>query len=195
LGALPPSPWDLTHYRQDCWPSAERTALARAESRPLSRCSDRVPAEPYPPLRCNQCSRKPSTKPKAVYTKLLTPPVLVTLRSLPHFPPKALHVPTVKLGSSPTLWPDANAARPRHNIHLRPYRAGRSRSDPVGLSTHLPSRHDHGRLPRGCVRQPCVPELRGLLPRAAGPCQGPASLDTSSRRRNSGRQFPHLLIK
>jgi hypothetical protein len=58
LGALPPSPRDLTHYRQDCWLSAERAALARAESRPLSRRSGRVPAEPYPPLRCDQCSRK-----------------------------------------------------------------------------------------------------------------------------------------
>jgi hypothetical protein len=43
LGALPPSPWDLTHSRQDCWNSAERAALARAESRPLSRRSGRFP--------------------------------------------------------------------------------------------------------------------------------------------------------
>src|ERR1017187_955169 len=64
LGALPPSPWDLTHYRRDCWSSAERAALVRAESWPLSRRSGRVPAEPYPPPRCNQCSRKPSTNRK-----------------------------------------------------------------------------------------------------------------------------------
>jgi hypothetical protein len=68
-----PKPRDLTHYRQDCWPGAERATLARAASRPLSRRSGRVPAEPYPPLRCNQCSRKNINRPKAVYTKRLTP--------------------------------------------------------------------------------------------------------------------------
>jgi len=61
LGALPPNPRDLAHYCQDSLVSAARAALGRAESRPLSRRSGRVPAEPYPPLRCNQCSRKPST--------------------------------------------------------------------------------------------------------------------------------------
>jgi hypothetical protein len=89
LGRTPPNPRDLTHYRQDCWSSAERAALARAESRPLSRRSGRVPAEPYPPLRCNQCSRKSSTNPKAVYTKLLTPPsYLSTLQHLPQLAEK-----------------------------------------------------------------------------------------------------------
>ena len=76
MGALPPNPRDLTHCRQDWLASAKRAALARAESRPLSRRSGRVPAEPYLPLRCNQCSRKPSTQPKTVYTEVLTPPVL-----------------------------------------------------------------------------------------------------------------------
>jgi hypothetical protein len=73
MGVLPPTPRDLTHCGQDCWPSARRAALVRAESRPLSRRSGRVPAEPYPPLRCNQCSRKPSTLPITVYTEILTP--------------------------------------------------------------------------------------------------------------------------
>ena len=84
MGALPPNPRDLTLCRQDCRPSAERAALARAESRPLSRRSGRVPAEPYPPLRYHQSSRKLSTSPKTVYTKLLTTPSCVVNPAHPH---------------------------------------------------------------------------------------------------------------
>jgi hypothetical protein len=73
MGGLPPNPRDLSLSRQDSW-TERRAALAFSESRQLSRRSGCVSAEPYPPLRCNQCSRKSSTNPKTVYTKLLTPP-------------------------------------------------------------------------------------------------------------------------
>src|ERR1051326_8651197 len=80
MGGAAPKPPGFNASSPGLLVSAERAALARAESRPLSRRSGRVPAEPYPPLRCNQCSRKPSTKPKTVYTELLTPPSLTDFR-------------------------------------------------------------------------------------------------------------------
>src|ERR1700679_2561802 len=44
-----PKPRDFALSRQDSW-TGRRAALALPESRPLSRRSGCVPAEPYPPL-------------------------------------------------------------------------------------------------------------------------------------------------
>src|SRR6266705_4048815 len=56
MGALPPNPRDLALSRQDSW-TGRRAALALPESRPLSRRSSCVSAEPYPPLRSAQSTR------------------------------------------------------------------------------------------------------------------------------------------
>src|SRR3984893_536155 len=56
MGALPPNPRDLSLSRQDSW-TERRAALALSESRPLSRRSGCVSAEPYPPLRSVQSTR------------------------------------------------------------------------------------------------------------------------------------------
>jgi hypothetical protein len=56
MGALPPNPRDLSLSRQDSW-TGRRVALALPESRPLSRRSGCVSAEPYPPLRSVQSTR------------------------------------------------------------------------------------------------------------------------------------------
>ena len=53
---LCPKPRDLTLSRQDSW-TGRRAALALPESRPLSRRSGCVSAEPYPPLRSVQSTR------------------------------------------------------------------------------------------------------------------------------------------
>src|SRR5271165_6080191 len=53
---LCPKPRDFTLSRQDSW-TGRRAALALPESRPLSRCSGCVSAEPYPPLRSAQSTR------------------------------------------------------------------------------------------------------------------------------------------
>jgi hypothetical protein len=51
-----------------------RAALGPGESRPPSRRSGCVSAEPYPPLGCNQYSRLETSTRENVYTKFLTPP-------------------------------------------------------------------------------------------------------------------------
>src|SRR5271165_6248944 len=51
-----PKPRDLSLSRQDSW-TGRRAALALPESRPLSRRSGCVSAEPYPPLRSVQSTR------------------------------------------------------------------------------------------------------------------------------------------
>src|SRR5260370_38273000 len=56
MGARPPNPRDLSLSRQDSW-TERRAALAISESRPLSRRSVCVSAEPYPPLRFVQSTR------------------------------------------------------------------------------------------------------------------------------------------
>src|SRR6266496_3857388 len=56
MGVLPPNPRDLSLSRQDSW-TGRRAALAIPESRPLSRRSGCVSAEPYPPLRSVQSTR------------------------------------------------------------------------------------------------------------------------------------------
>jgi len=56
MGALPPNLRDLALSRQDSW-AERRAALALSESRPLSRRSGCVSAEPYPPLRSAQSIR------------------------------------------------------------------------------------------------------------------------------------------
>ncbi len=53
---LCPKPRDSALSRQDCW-TGRRAALALPESRPLSRRSGCVSAEPYPPLRSVQSTR------------------------------------------------------------------------------------------------------------------------------------------
>src|SRR4030081_3621606 len=55
-GGAAPQPPRFTALRQDSWAEG-RTAFARSESRPLSRRSGCVSAEPYPPLRFAQFSR------------------------------------------------------------------------------------------------------------------------------------------
>ena len=55
VGALPPNPRDLTHSRQDSWTGVASCARSPG-SRPLSRRSGCVSAEPYPPLRSVQYS-------------------------------------------------------------------------------------------------------------------------------------------
>ena len=67
---LCPKPRDFTLSRQDSW-TGRRAALALPESRPLSRRSGCVSAEPYPPLRSVKSTRDEST---AVYTIYLTRP-------------------------------------------------------------------------------------------------------------------------
>src|SRR5664279_6130639 len=74
MGALPPNPRDLALSRQDSW-AERRAALALSESRPLSRRSGCVSAEPYPPLRSVQSTRDTRSKKIAVYTKDLTRPI------------------------------------------------------------------------------------------------------------------------
>src|ERR1700682_5821576 len=56
MGALPPNLRDLALSRQDSW-TERRAALALSESRPLSRRSGCVSAEPCPPLRSAQSTR------------------------------------------------------------------------------------------------------------------------------------------
>src|SRR5258706_14097716 len=56
MGALPPNLRDLSLSRQDSW-TGRRAALVLPESRPLSRRSGCVSAEPYPPLRSAQSTR------------------------------------------------------------------------------------------------------------------------------------------
>ena len=51
LEALPPDPQDLSLWCQDGWGLGERAGLAPDRSRPRSRRSGRIPAEPYPPPR------------------------------------------------------------------------------------------------------------------------------------------------
>jgi len=51
-----------------------RAALDPGESRPPSRRSGCVSAEPYPPLGCNQYNRPETSTCGNVYTKSLTPP-------------------------------------------------------------------------------------------------------------------------
>ena len=51
-----------------------RASLDHGESRPPSRRSGCVSAEPYPPLGCNQYSRSETLDCGNVYTKFLTPP-------------------------------------------------------------------------------------------------------------------------
>src|SRR5208337_2940951 len=51
LGALPPDPQDLSLGCQDGSGLGERVGLAPDRSRPRSRRSGRIPAEPYPPPR------------------------------------------------------------------------------------------------------------------------------------------------
>src|SRR5205823_5470632 len=81
MGALPPNLRDLALSRQDSW-TERRAALAISESRPLSRRSGCVSAEPYPPLRSAQSIRdEESEKLMAVYTKNLTRPRPVSLPS------------------------------------------------------------------------------------------------------------------
>jgi hypothetical protein len=73
--ALPPNPRDLSLLRQDCW-SGRRASLALAKSRPLSRRSGCVSAEPYPTLRSVQSTRDQEFRIElAVYTKDLTRPI------------------------------------------------------------------------------------------------------------------------
>ena len=75
MEALPPNPRDLSLSRQDSW-TERRVALAISESRPLSRRSGCVSAEPYPPLRSVQSTRDARLeKTLAVYTKCLTHPL------------------------------------------------------------------------------------------------------------------------
>src|ERR1022692_2166127 len=57
-GILPQTPWDLPLTRQDCWTARPLVTPGRAESRPLSRRSGCVPAEPCPSPRCNQYRSK-----------------------------------------------------------------------------------------------------------------------------------------
>src|SRR6266478_8175486 len=72
MGALPPNLRDLALSRQDSW-TERRAALALSESRPLSRRSGCVSADPYPPLRSVQSTRDTRLeKVVAVYTKNLT---------------------------------------------------------------------------------------------------------------------------
>src|SRR6266852_5392428 len=74
MGALPPNLRDLSLSRQDSW-TERRAALALSESRPLSRRSGCVSAEPYPPLRSAQSTRDEELQKRvAVYTKHLTRP-------------------------------------------------------------------------------------------------------------------------
>ena len=54
--ALPPNPRDLALSRQDSWTGVASYARS-PESRPLSRRSGCVSAEPYPPLRFVKFSR------------------------------------------------------------------------------------------------------------------------------------------
>src|SRR5665213_2675440 len=55
-GGSAPKPPRFFALRQDSWPE-RRAALALSESRPLSRRSGCVSAEPYPPLRSVQSIR------------------------------------------------------------------------------------------------------------------------------------------
>jgi light-regulated signal transduction histidine kinase (bacteriophytochrome) len=74
MEALPPNPRDLSLSRQDSW-IERRAELAISESRPLSRRSGCVSAEPYPPLGSVQSTRDARLeKTVAVYTKSLTHP-------------------------------------------------------------------------------------------------------------------------
>lgn len=61
MGALPPNPRDLSLLRQDSW-IGRRAALALPKSRPLSRRSGCVSAEPYPTLRSVQVNRDEEEK-------------------------------------------------------------------------------------------------------------------------------------
>jgi hypothetical protein len=71
-GGAAPKPPRFIALRQDSWPE-RRAALALSESRPLSRRSGCVSAEPCPPLRSVQSIRDTmERKTLAVYTKHLT---------------------------------------------------------------------------------------------------------------------------
>src|ERR1700694_4230783 len=72
MGALPPNPRDLSLSRQDSW-TERRAALATSESRPLSRRSGCVSAEPYPPLRSVQSTRDALQKSGRLHKKLDAP--------------------------------------------------------------------------------------------------------------------------
>src|SRR6266852_2123381 len=73
-GALPPNPRDLSLLRQDCW-SGRRASLALPESRPLSRRSGCVSAEPYPTPRSVQSSRNEELEKHGRLHKKLDAPV------------------------------------------------------------------------------------------------------------------------
>lgn len=62
-GGAAPKPPRFIALRQDSWPE-RRAALALSESRPLSRRSGCVSAEPYPPLRSVQSIRDTMEKKK-----------------------------------------------------------------------------------------------------------------------------------
>src|SRR6266853_4405607 len=79
MGARPPNPRDLSLSRQDSW-TERRAALAISESRPLSRRSGCVSAEPFPPLRSVQSTRDEYLEKCSRLHKRLDTPVL-TLQS------------------------------------------------------------------------------------------------------------------
>jgi integrase len=73
MGALPPNPRDFSLLRQDSW-SGSRASLALPESRPLSRRSGCVSAEPYPTLRSVQSTRDAALKEDSRLHKKLDAP-------------------------------------------------------------------------------------------------------------------------
>src|ERR1700680_3458952 len=76
MGALPPNPRDLSLSRQDSW-TERRAALATSESRPLSRRSGCVSAEPYPPPRSVQSTRDALQKSGRLHKKLDAPAAVI----------------------------------------------------------------------------------------------------------------------
>ena len=77
-GLCPQTPEILRITARISW-TPGRAALNPGESRPPSRRSGCVSAEPYPPPGCNQYSRPETSTCGDVYTKLLTPPAILSV--------------------------------------------------------------------------------------------------------------------